>query len=173
MTNYTPEAAQRPGTHCHPARGRRHLSFLVSFHSKSPETGQDKAGPGLREVRGIVWDRVKLESFMVIWCHLKCPVVRIFFCVLCPLELSGPQRNRKLSSLTHSNFLRKDQPLEPCGFPSMSLYLVKLHALRPCLTLLELLLVWAGVSCQMLCPLRSLLVHSPQPYTCVLFCIEQ
>ncbi|XP_059566002.1 breast cancer metastasis-suppressor 1 isoform X2 [Myotis daubentonii] len=29
MTNCTPEAAQGPGTPCHPARGRRHPSFLA------------------------------------------------------------------------------------------------------------------------------------------------
>lgn len=41
MTNCTPEAAQRPGTRCHPARGRKHLSSLVSFHPRWPKTGQN------------------------------------------------------------------------------------------------------------------------------------
>lgn len=63
MTNYIAGAARRLGTRCHPARGRRHRSFLVSFHSRSPDSGQDGAGRGLREVRRIMWDSIKLQSW--------------------------------------------------------------------------------------------------------------
>lgn len=45
---------------------------------KSPDTGQDGAGPGLREVRRIMWDRVKLQSLMAIWCHKKVYICQDF-----------------------------------------------------------------------------------------------
>lgn len=77
-TNYIAGAAQRPGTRCHPARGRRHRLFLVSFHSWLPDTGQDGASPGLREVRKIMWDRVKVQSLMAIWCYMKMAICQNF-----------------------------------------------------------------------------------------------
>uniref|UniRef100_A0A9L0RBS3 BRMS1 transcriptional repressor and anoikis regulator n=1 Tax=Equus caballus TaxID=9796 RepID=A0A9L0RBS3_HORSE len=43
MTNCMPEAARRRGTLCHPARGRRLPSFLVSFHPRWPEPGRMSA----------------------------------------------------------------------------------------------------------------------------------
>lgn len=45
MTNYTPEAARRPGTPCRPARGRRHPSFPVSF--RRPGLGRAGRRPRL------------------------------------------------------------------------------------------------------------------------------
>lgn len=59
---------------------KRKKAPLVSgiLPSKSPDTGQDGAGPGLREVRRIMWNRVKLQSLMAIWYHMKMPIYQNF-----------------------------------------------------------------------------------------------
>ena len=64
MTKCTPEAARRPGTPCRPARGRRHPSFLVSFHQG---LSWARWWPQTQGRRRDMEERVRLDTFTVIW----------------------------------------------------------------------------------------------------------